>query len=301
MELKLLIEKGLVWGLLLFPPAVVAWVVVKQFGYALFRSRKSEPTVAETTVAVYPESLPDIEPATMTVRQIKQSNGAEGSVIVRLRASKGLVTGMLIIWAGKNKKAKKRKGSDSFYDLGAIAGTALTEEAVATMMAEAQRKFDELANPRKVVENPAAVEPAVIALPVVDQSAMSASVPAAPSEAQRPETATVVTEDVGSQDPAIRLRKHPAIFRGVVLEAGVMTRAVGGKIIDQYGVKYRTREGVEDAVWGADLKRALDDARAKVGDAIEILKIGRKVVEDGKAPMNLYQVFKLGAASTPSH
>lgn len=39
----------------------------------------------------------------------------------------------------------------------------------------------------------------------------------------------------------------------------------------------RTPEGVEDAVWGVDLKRAMASANVTVGDTVkEILKIGRK-------------------------
>lgn len=295
MELKLMIEKGLIWGLLLFPPSVVCWIVLHKLSFVFRRKAEKPAPVDAVTTGQYPVSQGEIEPATMTVREVKHSNGAEGSVIVRVRASKNAVTGMLIIWSGKNKKAKKRKGSDSIYDLGAIDGTAITDAIVSTMVAEAQRKLDELANPRKVVEQSADVPATVISLPVVDPAPVQVAVasPAAPAT----ETSTVVTEDVGSKDPAIKLRRHPAIYRGEVVEVGVMERAIGRGIIDQFCVKYKTAEGVEDAVWGSDLKRALDDAKAKVGDYIEILKIGRKVVEEGKAPMNMYKVHKL---STPS-
>jgi hypothetical protein len=40
----------------------------------------------------------------------------------------------------------------------------------------------------------------------------------------------------------------------------------------------------------------MESAKVSVGDYVEILKIGRKTVEKGKAPMNLYQIAKIDAA-----
>lgn len=56
-------------------------------------------------------------------------------------------------------------------------------------------------------------------------------------------------------------------------------------------------EGIEDAVFGANLRGALREANATIGDSVEILKIGRKTIDSKKAPMNLFKVAKLAAAS----
>ena len=55
--------------------------------------------------------------------------------------------------------------------------------------------------------------------------------------------------------------------------------------------------GIEDAVFGANLRGALRDVEASIGDSVEILKIGRKTIDPTKAPMNLFKVAKLAAAS----
>lgn len=94
-------------------------------------------------------------------------------------------------------------------------------------------------------------------------------------------------------ESAIKLRKTPSVTRGVILEVGVMSRVIGEKQIEQFGLRYRSVEGVEDICWGVDLKRALKEAKASVGDKVEILKMGRKTVEEGRAPMTLWQITKI--------
>ncbi len=288
------LQKFILWMLLLTPAFVLAWGAWRATAF-LFRGAKKvdqveAPVTSFPVVVPVPVAVPDVDQMTMVVRDV---NEKKGTVIIRYRPSKKLVTAMLIIWAGNNKRRKKLKGEDSYYVLGSISAEGVTNEVVASVIEEANNKFRELANKGKKAEPDVAESSNMITLPVVVQG----SDPAAPVVMAASQVTAVVVEDNEEHDPAIKLRRHPAVFRGTVLEAGMMKRPLSDKIIDQYGIRYQTPEGVEDAVWGSDLKRAIESANATVGDLVEILKVGRKTVEKGKAPMNMYKVAKISMPS----
>ncbi|MBK7422513.1 MAG: hypothetical protein IPJ48_05120 [Propionivibrio sp.] len=115
---------------------------------------------------------------------------------------------------------------------------------------------------------------------------------------EHPDEQPVATDSAAMDvDPtpalATQLKKFPSVYRGIITEAGMMTQERNGAQFNIYGVRYRTQDGLEDAVFGANLKIALREAMAGVGDTVEILKIGRKTIEKGKAPMNLFKVAKI--------
>lgn len=85
------------------------------------------------------------------------------------------------------------------------------------------------------------------------------------------------------------------------LEEASLPKAGKEGDIERYGVRYRTPEGLEEVVWGGDLRTAFNDSGAGVNDEVEILKIGRKTIEKGKAPMNLYKVRKLPSERIGAH
>lgn len=96
-----------------------------------------------------------------------------------------------------------------------------------------------------------------------------------------------------TSEPAIKRSKTPAVYRGTILQMGKMPRTQGDQTINMYGVRYRNDEGVEDTIWGIHLRSELKAAGAGTGDCVEITKIGRKVLEEGKAPMGVFEVKKL--------
>lgn len=92
----------------------------------------------------------------------------------------------------------------------------------------------------------------------------------------------------------MKLKRFPSLYRGVVLELGMMAKEAEGEgTIERYGVKVRTDSDDEDVAWGSDLKRAFSEAKAGPGDYVEIVKVGRRLMRPGKAPKNLYRVQKV--------
>jgi hypothetical protein len=88
--------------------------------------------------------------------------------------------------------------------------------------------------------------------------------------------------------------KSPSVTRGVLVKSGLLPKPQpGGGEIQVFGLVVRTEEGEEKHLWGRDLQQGLARCGAKVGDAIEVIKLGRTRLEEGKAPMNLYTVTKI--------
>lgn len=296
-------EKIILTAVLLSPAVIVAVLVYKVSYFATQRygSKKAASPVA---VAAPIASAPEYVPQSLVVRDIEDG---KGTVIMRYRNRKHVVTAHLIVWAGESKRKKKFRHEDSYYDLGFFDAKEVTFEIIAKATSEARYKLAELARPRP---RRAAAQAAEVVAEVVQQVATVQAEVATPAPVERSSgaqtvveqtvvsaAAAVEVEDNGEHQPAIKLKKTPAVFRGVILESGPMRRALQDKVITSFGVKYRTPEGIEDAVWGVDLQRAMASANVTVGDTVEILKIGRKTIEKGKAPMNLYQIAKIGAAN----
>ncbi|MDK9702376.1 MAG: hypothetical protein OEL20_04500 [Sulfuritalea sp.] len=98
---------------------------------------------------------------------------------------------------------------------------------------------------------------------------------------------------IAGDEPAVKRRKVPVVHRGTILQMGKMPRTQGTETITMYGVTYRNEAGAEDTVWGIHLRSELKAVGAGVGDRVEITKVGRKVLEEGKAPMTVFEVKKL--------
>ena len=220
---------------------------------------------------------------------VKHLNHGMATLMLRERSRHRKCTSHLIVWAGKKKKGRKVLVEDSHYDLGYVDGSKLTDEIVASFLVIAEKKLGEL-----VVEG-MKKQRRKKAAPVAD--ARATEVPAVELEASAPpiaiEQSAITVEENEPPGPAIKMKRYPSVFRGKVLEMGRMPKTGRDGDFMCYGVRYRTPEGIEDVVWGVNLRTAFHDARAGVNDEVEILKIGRKTVEEGKAPMNMYKVTKL--------
>ena len=218
-------------------------------------------------------STPEANATPLVVKQLDQGRA---TLILRYRARKNACTAHLIVWSG----AKRRRIQDSYYDLGVIAGDQVDEKVINEFLSLAKDKLVELQTAgRKKRQQKAEA--------VVLPTELAVEQPAAV-----PETLNSVL------DGSVKLKRFPSVLRGIILEAGVMKQSKNGAEFETYGVKYQTPDGVEDVVFGRNLRLALKEAMAGVGDHVEILKIGRKTVEEGKAPMNLFQVTKLAASAT---
>ncbi len=212
----------------------------------------------------------------------------KATLLVRYRATKQACTAHLIIWSG----AKRKSISDSYYDLGVIKDVAATDETVEQFMAIANERLIELAQAgkrkRKAVQE--AKQEVVEATEAVESAPVEIM-------AAQPEQVVVVPPSIDVEDTppeSIKLKRFPSVYRGIITEVGMMRQNKGDREFDTFGVRYTTQEGVVEAVFGANLRAALKEAKVDVGDHVEILKIGRKTIDKGKAPMNLFKVAKLG-------
>ncbi len=216
------------------------------------------------------------------------------TLMVRYRHRKQACTAHLIVWSGS-----KRKGySDSYFDLGLIEGQELTEQVIEQALALAKQQLVDLAEKgkrkrresKKQKQEAAAV--AEVAVAEVAEAPADVAVVAAPVVVeQKAEVTPVVVEDTPPE--SIKLKRFPSVYRGIIKEIGMMTQNKDGREFETFGVRFETQEGIVDAVFGVNLREALRDAKADVGDQVEILKIGRKTITKGKAPMNLFKIAKL--------
>lgn len=211
------------------------------------------------------------------------------TLMVRYRHRKQACTAHLIVWSGS-----KRKGySDSYFDLGLIEGQELTEQVIEQALALAKQQLVDLAEKgkRKRRESKKQKQEAAAVAEVVEAPADVAVVAAPVVVEQKAEVTPVVVEDTPPE--SIKLKRFPSVYRGIIKEIGMMTQNKDGREFETFGVRFKTQEGVVDAVFGVNLREALRDAKADVGDQVEILKIGRKTITKGKAPMNLFKIAKL--------
>lgn len=239
---------------------------------------------------VAPDQNSDQEAAQLIVHHLKGKSG-QATLLVRERPAKKAVTGQLLIVAGKKKKFVR----DSFYELGLVHQEKVTNALVDDFIVLAKAKMDDLACAGVKRKSRVSVVSERISTPVVPPPVIEKAAPVVVAIPTPPVDAVPVSiiENQPQSEGAIKLRKFPSVSRGVILEIGHMPRVLGGKTLNQFGVKYRTPDGVEDVVWGVDLRTVLHDAKAGVGDTVEILKIGRKTIDEDKAPMNLYTATKL--------
>lgn len=201
----------------------------------------------------------------------------KATLLVRHRAMKHACTAHLIIWSG----AKRKRISDSYYDLGVIKDVVLTEEIVEQFLAMAKEQLVELAQAGKRKRRDV-------------QKVATETVESAPAEFDQVVPPTVPPTVVENTPPeSIKFMRYPSVYRGVITEIGMMKQNKGNEEFDTFGVRYTTQDGVVEAVFGANLRAALREAKANVGDDVEILKIGRQTIEKGKAPMNLFKVAKV--------
>ena len=235
---------------------------------------KDEPVAKPQAVLVVEEQPDPQDPVPLIARHLSD----KCTLLVRHRPDRTCCTAHMIIWAGTKKKLR-----DSYYDLAVLEDVEPTDAVLDQCIALAKAKVKELAEAGKQKREAAKL------------ARLQAKAAVAVIEPQSPETVTesssVTVEDAPPE--AVTLRKFPSVSRGIITEIGMMTQFKSGEEFETFGVRFRTPDGVSDAVYGANLRNALLEAKAGVGDSVEILKIGRKTIDPKKAPMNLFQVKKL--------
>ena len=267
-------------------------VVEEDFREVVAPEVQTQPEVVQQQMDAAPVSS-EREQVTASPLFVRHLNDM-ATLMVRYRHRKQACTAHLIVWSGS-----KRKGySDSYFDLGLIEGQELTEQVIEQALALAKQQLVDLAEKgkrkrresKKQKQEAAAI--AEVAVAEVAEAPSDVAVVAAPVVVeQKAEVTPVVVEDTPPE--SIKLKKFPSVYRGIIKEIGMMTQNKDGREFETFGVRFETQEGIVDAVFGVNLREALRDAKADVGDQVEILKIGRKTITKGKAPMNLFKIAKL--------
>lgn len=215
-----------------------------------------------------------VDPSPLAVREIGMG---KATVLVRYRESKKTATANLIIWAGK------RKGlHDSYYDLGARPATALGDKIVADFVQLGREKLAEL---EALGTAKRASRKRAVQVPVTQ------AVPAEQTVAKEP-VQTATTDD--APQPSVVRKSFPSITRGALMHIGPLDKVAGEKTKKVYGVVVQEEDrGTLVTLWGSDLKRHVEKLGLKLGEKVEIIKLGRQILDPNKAPMNLYAVAKL--------
>ena len=269
--------------------------VKKEFDWLPYPAVVEQTQHEAAVVSVPDEAIPEVAISPLVVRQM-HVNTLQATLLVRYRARKKACTAHLIVWSG----AKRRRIQDSYYDLGLIPADQVDDAMIDEFMAIASQKLVDLKNAGIEARNAArlARKAKSVAGEEVQPVVELLSQPALATEVEV--KAEVMVKPAVSIEPdnLTKLRPFPSVFRGTILEVGIMSKDGEHGPYDVFGVKYRTPEGSEDAIFGSNLRHALQEAMAGVGDHVEILKIGRKTVEKGKAPMNLFSVSKLATVQT---
>lgn len=209
----------------------------------------------------------DVQPAVIKKRDVNKNT----TLVLKFYLAQGIVQRRLYLW---NKK------TDHIRDLGDLrlpAGFDLQKderEIFAESMLDARKKLEEVYQPKP------------------DQQQTAPNLKVVSSESHQDAAA----KGNGAGDEGIGKQKRSMkVWVGKFLQEGFMQRAIQDKVVKHFGVKIQDRSGVEDHAWGVDLKRALSEADVKVGDTIRITLLGKRIVEEGKNPMNCYSIEKLAA------
>jgi hypothetical protein len=205
----------------------------------------------------------NVQPAVIKKRDVNKNT----TLVLKFYVAQGIVQRRLYLW---NKK------KDHIRDLGDLrlpAGFKLEDdrEIFAESMLDARKKLEEIYQPKPGQQQ------------------------AAPKKTASSESLQDAAGKGAGADGAEKQKKSMKVWVGRFLQEGFMQRAIQDKVVKHFGVTIRDQSGNEDHAWGVDLKRALSEADVKVGDTIRITLIGKKVMEEGKNPMNCYSIERLAA------
>ncbi len=190
-----------------------------------------------------------------------------GSRLKTQQNDRGTIADMLAVMKAKNIDSITVKGSETFrrnawleasLDGGIEVKNFKPKEADFALLEAAKRERDAL-----TIKAGASPEPA--AGPKVESATAT---PSAATVSQKPGAV-----------PAAGAEAKPAdTFSGELLEHGTARYEHKPDESYSYFVRYRDDAGAERTVWGVDLKRAITESGAKVGDTVSLKNLGRTPV-----------------------
>ncbi|KVL70362.1 hypothetical protein WJ50_13025 [Burkholderia ubonensis] len=210
-----------------------------------------------------------------------------GSRLKTQQNDRGTIADMLAVMKAKDIDSITVKGSETFrrnawleasLDGGIEVKNFKPKEADLALLEAAKRQRDAL-----TIKAGASPEPAVgpkagaSAEPVAGRKADAASAtPATPAVSQEPGATHVVPDAVPT--PGGAEAKPVDTLSGELLEHGTARYEHKPDESYSYYVRYRDDAGAERTVWGVDLKRAIAESGAKVGDTVSLKNLGRTPV-----------------------
>ncbi|WP_175804227.1 DUF5710 domain-containing protein [Burkholderia cenocepacia] len=199
-----------------------------------------------------------------------------GSRLKTQQNDRGTIADMLAVMKAKNIDSITVKGSETFrrnawieasLDGGIEVKNFKPKEADFALLEAAKRERAALTIKSGTSPEPT-VSPKADATPKVETAP---GTPATPARATVTDTPKVAQSQEAAAKPADSLS-------GELLEHGSARYQHQKDASYSYFVRYRDDAGVEQTVWGVDLKRAMEVSGAKVGDAISLKNLGETPV-----------------------
>lgn len=194
-------------------------------------------------------------------------------------------------------------------DLGSMWGKFAYKEIesrlVAKTIADANEKIDDMRSilagtlqtktTKQVAAAPTNAMPEITPAPALIQEKVAEKV-AVKEEVNAP-TESSIPAPVVSKSKVIK-----EVWKGRLVTHGFGSRALSGKgdegdegnkIVSQYRVVILDdQSGFEETLWGTDLRRAITDANVVNGDRVEVMRCGKRKLENKKT-MTIYSIQKL--------
>jgi hypothetical protein len=224
------------------------------------------------------QKAPDSHHSGFEIRCIPLRNATIG---LRRYPSKGIVNGVLYLFG------KPKKGVAPVHDLGFVETKTCSSEVLSHFAKIGKERLEllEALGKRQRCSTKVEKKQVIPELPPVPQIQVSQ-----PEEWRESNAVELVTE-------MSQIRVAQAIYRGEILMIGLLPKVWDNGSAMVHGVKLRTEDGREQYCYGSHLKQATRIARARIGDFVEITRVGRKIITEGKAPMNIWEVRKLSSIS----
>ncbi|MCR4471168.1 DUF5710 domain-containing protein [Burkholderia sp. SCN-KJ] len=202
-----------------------------------------------------------------------------GSRLKTQQNDRGTIADMLAVMKAKNIDSITVKGSETFrrnawleasLDGGIEVKNFKPKEADLALLEAAKRERDAL-----TIKAGASPEPTVGPKADAASAKPETTKPATTAVSQKPDATQVAPAELSTP---VAEAKPVDTLAGELLEHGTARYEHKPDESYSYYVRYRDDAGAERTVWGVDLKRAIAESGAKVGDTVSLKNLGRTPV-----------------------
>jgi len=238
-------------------------------------STRNELREQQDAIEVAPESEAPLRDEGFELRAIPLQNAA--TICLRRYPRRGVVRGALLIFG------KLPKGFPSIYDLGNVNSDRFAPELLQHFTDLGKRQILKLSRAGQIRRKEG--------VPTLSQRVRELPpIPYVDPVEDEAETAREL-EEAGNK--VFRFRPSSKVYRGELIYMGEMPKDSNGKRVLVHGVKLKTEDGKEECCYGIDLKEAVRKAHVGLGDLVEVVKVGSRIISEGKAPMNIWNISRV--------